>query len=193
MAAIMNRKPGYLLSRILILTASVILVGQSLITAQLTPTPTVSTDPFETYTKVGGKIPQFSVTMLDGKRFDVAQSKGKVLVLNLWATWCGPCKQEMPRLETEIWKISSSADLAMVAIAREETNEVIAPFRKQNGFTFPMAADPDRRVFKLFASAGIPRTYVVGRDGTILYQTLGYNNSDFNKLKLILEAELKKK
>jgi peroxiredoxin len=194
MGAFMNRNLGYALSLTLILAFFVIVAGQTVPTAQRILAPGAPSDPFETYVKVGGKIPQFSVTMLDGKRFDTAQTKGKVLVLNLWATWCGPCKQEMPRLEKEIWKISgASPDLAMVAIAREETNEKIAPFRKQNGYTLPMAADPDRGIFKLFASAGIPRTYLVGRDGTILYQSLGYNESEFNKLKTVLEAEIRKK
>jgi peroxiredoxin len=80
----------------------------------------------------------------------------------------------------------------MVAIAREETESVIAPFQKANKYTFPMAEDPDRRVFKLFASAGIPRTYVVSKDGKIVFQSLGYNPEDFSKLKAAVEAELKK-
>jgi peroxiredoxin len=150
-------------------------------------------DPYETYTKVGSPVPQFKVTMLDGKLFDVAALKGKVIVLNLWATWCGPCKQEMPRLESEVWKNSKPTDFAMVAIAREETNDKIAPFRKSNGYTFPMAADPDRSVFKRFASAGIPRTYVIGRDGVIKFQSLGYTETEFDKLKAVLKSELERR
>ena len=147
---------------------------------------------FETYTKVGDRVPQFTVTTTDGKQFSSTEVKGKILVVNLWATWCAPCRVEMPRLEREIWKNSNPNDLAMVAIAREETNEQVIAFRKANGFTFPMAADPDRSIFKLFAGAGIPRTYVVGRDGTILYQSLGYEEAEFNKLKSVIEAEMKK-
>ena len=157
--------------------------------------PTAPASPaerFETYTKVGARIPQFTVTTLDGKRFSSKEVKGKVLVLNLWATWCAPCRVEMTRLEREIWHNSNPNDFAMVAIAREETKEQITAFRKANGFTFPMAADPDRSIFKLFASGGIPRTYVIGRNGTILYQSLGYEEAEFDKLKSVIEAELKK-
>jgi peroxiredoxin len=146
----------------------------------------------ETYTKVGARIPQFTVTTLEGKRFSSTEVKGKVLVLNLWATWCAPCRVEMPRLEREIWKSFNRNDFAMIAIAREETNEQITAFQKTIGFTFPMAADPDRSIFKLFASGGIPRTYVIGRDGTILYQSLGYEEAEFDKLKSVIEMELKK-
>ena len=147
---------------------------------------------FQTHTKVGDRIPQFTVITLDGKRFSSTEVKGKVLVLNLWATWCAPCRVEMPRLEREIWMNSNPNDLAMVAIAREETNEQITAFQKANGFTFPMAADPDRSIFKLFASGGIPRTYVIGRGGTILYQSLGYEKAEFDKLKSVIEKELNK-
>lgn len=184
----MNRKLWYLLPLVLILTISALLIGRSLTTPQTAGVP----ESFEAYTKVGAPMPQFTVTTLDGKKFDVGSSKGKVLVVNLWATWCGPCKQEMPRLEKEVWKKANPADLEMVAVAREETNDKIAQFRKANGYTFPMAADPDRRIFKLFASAGIPRTYIVGRDGKILFQSLGYEDAEFDKFKTVLEAELKK-
>jgi len=160
--------------------------------AAIQTAPASPTERFETYTKVGGRIPQFTVTTLDGKRISSTEVKGKVLVLNLWATWCAPCKVEMPRLEREIWKNSNPNDFVMVAIAREETTEQITAFRKAYGFTFPMAADPDRSIFKLFASAGIPRTYVIGRDGTVLYQSLGYQEAEFSKLKSVIEAELKK-
>lgn|SRR5688572_361342 len=147
--------------------------------------------PFDVYTKVGDPIPAFTVTTLDGAKFNSRDVNGKVLVVNLWATWCGPCKMEMPRLEAEIWQKHKS-NLALVAIAREETDAIIAPFRKSNKYTLPMAQDPDRKVFKLFASAGIPRTYVVSKQGKIVFQSLGYTADEFEKLKVVLEAELKK-
>jgi thiol-disulfide isomerase/thioredoxin len=182
----MNRKLWYLLPLLPILTISAALIGRSVTTPQSVPPP------YDSYTKVGAPMPQFTVTTLDGKRFDVAGLKGKVIIVNLWATWCGPCKEEMPRLEKEVWKNANPSDLAMIAIAREETNEKIAAFRKENSYTFPMAEDPNRRIFNLFASAGIPRTYIVGRDGKILFQSLGYTAPEFDNFKTILEAELKK-
>jgi thiol-disulfide isomerase/thioredoxin len=154
--------------------------------------PVSAAERFQTYSKIGDLLPQFTVTTLDGKRFSSTELKDKVLVINLWATWCAPCRAEMPRLESEVWKNSNPNDFAMLAIAREETNEQITAFRKATGFTFPMAADPDRSIFKLFASGGIPRTYVIGKNGIILYQSLGYERAAFDKLKLVIETELKK-
>ena len=190
----MNKKLAYML---LGFCFALIAVGpiqsvQRSVGATIQTAPASPAEHLETYTKVGDRIPQFTVTTLGGKRFSSTEMNGKVLVVNLWATWCAPCRVEMPRLEREIWKNSNPNDLAMVAIARDETSEQVAKFRKANEFTFSMAADPDRSVFKLFASAGIPRTYVVGRDGTILYQSLGYKEAEFNKLKSVIEAELKK-
>jgi peroxiredoxin len=146
--------------------------------------------PYETYTKVGDKVPAFDVATIDGKRFSTAAYLGKVVVLNLWATWCGPCKEEMPRLQSEVWKGANPNELTVIAIAREETEQQIRTFLKANPYTFPTASDPDRRIFKLFASAGIPRTYVIGRDGRIKYQSLGYVPGDFEQLKAIVKSEL---
>ena len=80
----------------------------------------------------------------------------------------------------------------MVAIAREETESLITGFRESNGFTFPMAADPEREIYKHFADAGIPRTYIIGRDGTILRQSLGYDPDEFESLVKTLREELGK-
>ena len=78
----------------------------------------------------------------------------------------------------------------MVAIAREETEPLISDFAKKNGFTFPMAADPARKTYSRFADAGIPRTYVVGKGGTILYQSLGYEPNEFEAFKKTLREAL---
>src|SRR5260221_752284 len=88
----------------------------------------------QTYTRIGQKMPQFSVTDSDGKSFSIAEQKGKVILINFWATWCPPCQFEMPRMEREIWKKHKSDDFAMLAIAREETNAKITPFREKGGF-----------------------------------------------------------
>ena len=147
----------------------------------------------ESYTRTGQQMPAFSFTTLDGKKSSVGELKGKVVYVNFWATWCGPCLAEMPRMEREVWqKFKSSPDFFMVAIAREQTADEIVPFLKQNRLTFPAAPDPEREVYRLFGNGGIPRSYVVGRDGRILFQSVGYDDGDFSKMKSVIAKALAK-
>lgn len=142
----------------------------------------------ESRTKAGDVMPPLSVTELSGQPFSIADLKGKVVLVNFWATWCQPCRREMPRMQKEIWeRYRNAPNFAMVAIAREQTSTEVEDFREQSGFTFPMAADPKRTEYKHFADAGIPRSYVVAANGKILFQTEGYCSGDFDQLEKTIE------
>ena len=160
----------------------------------LCPAHAAAQDDFRSHTREGQPMPAFSFTTLDGKRTSIEELKGKVVYVNFWATWCGPCLAEMPRMEREVWKkFKTSPDFFMVAIAREQTADEIAPFMKENRLTFPVAPDPEREVYRLFGDGGIPRSYVVGRDGRILFQSVGYDGGDFAKMKSVISKALAKK
>ena len=149
-------------------------------------------DEVVSYTKVGQKIPAFSITDTAGKNTGTNELKGKVALVNFWATWCAPCRTELPRLEKEVWLKFRSDDFAMVAIAREQFEKEITRFRDKVGFTFPIASDQNKEIYNLFGNAGIPRSYVVGPDGTILFQSSGYIEAEFDRMVKIIESELSK-
>jgi len=133
------------------------------------------TDP-DAHTKVGDKMPTITVDRSTGDVFSLNDQAGKVVLINFWATWCGPCQIEMPELEKQIWqKYKTSPDFTFIAIAREQDKDTVLGFQRSHPrLTFPLAWDPTRKTYALLASGGIPRTYVVDRHGMIAYQGVGY-------------------
>ena len=144
-----------------------------------------------TLTKVGQAAPEFSIEQIDGARFSLPKERGKVVVLNFFATWCGPCIQELPVLESEIWKQFKKEDLKVLVIGREETAEKIKPFREKYRLTMPFSPDPDKKVYLLYATKFIPRTYVIDRTGKIAHQTVGYEPAEFKRLVEAVRIALK--
>lgn len=145
----------------------------------------------ETLVNVGQKMPEFNVKMFDGSVIDSKDLKGKVVLLNFWATWCPPCRQELARVQKDIIDRFKGKDFVFLPISRQDSYEKIEAFRKQTGYQFPMGMDPDRKIYSLFATATIPRNFLVDREGKIILAEEGYSEESFQKLIEAVEKALK--
>lgn len=151
-------------------------------------------DAFRQKTRVGSAMPDFIVEQLDGRQFHLAAYRGKVIVVNFWATWCSPCKREMPVFEKDVWqKYKDNPEFTMIAIAREQKKGTIKKFQSKQPYTFPLAVDPKRKTYSLFADSGIPRSYIVDRKGNIRFQTVGAAPGDLGQMKRILAEVMAEK
>jgi peroxiredoxin len=154
--------------------------------------PLGRSEQYTSYTKVGDPVPSFSVTTLDGREVNIGALRGKIVLLNFWATWCEPCQTEMPRLEKDVWEKYKGGNFELIAIAREQTAREITEYKEKHKYSFPLGPDPKRAIYSKFAEAGIPRNYVIDPEGVIVYQSFGYTPDDFDKMIKILEKELGK-
>lgn len=139
--------------------------------------------------KVGDTAPGFELTTLAGEIFNLEAHRGKIVLINFFATWCPPCREELPFLEKQIFQAFDPDKLAVIVIGREENNEIIQPFVDKHGYTVPFAGDPEMVAYSQYATRFIPRNFVIGADGTVLYQSQGYESHEFAEMvELIQEA-----
>lgn len=139
---------------------------------------------------VGDQAPEFSIVDTQGESFEFRHQPGKVVLVNFFATWCGPCILELPHLQ-KLWaKYRDDEHFALVVIGREETTEKVAAFQKKHDFSFPMAADPEKAVYSLYAKGAVPHTYLIGADGKICFEITGYYESELKELELEVARQL---
>lgn len=143
--------------------------------------------------KKGDPAPNFTVKMLDGSVVNIADLKGKVVVINFWATWCQPCRAELSRVDSEIVDRFAKDDLVFIAISRGETRDKVENFRRMTNYKFRMGLDTDSDIFNKFADNSIPRNYIIGRDGRIAGVHMGYSNELFHELISDIDKTLKSK
>jgi peroxiredoxin len=147
-----------------------------------------------TLTKTGDMAPVFTFNITKDKKASLQDYRGKIVLLDFWATWCPPCRAEFPRVQKEIWeKYKDNYKFAILAFAREEGWDKVLPFQSQNKYTFPMMPDESRGIFKLYATQSIPRNVLIDENGKIIYQSIGYSEKEFGELLALLDAKLKSK
>jgi peroxiredoxin len=142
-------------------------------------------------TKKGQAAPNFTVTSLDGKQFKLSDMKGKVVLVNFFATWCGPCMEELPELEKQLWPRFKNDNFKMISIGREHTRKEMKKFQSIKKFTFPIAADPQRLIYAKYAEKYIPRNYIINKEGKIIFQGKGFSQKELNEMMQIIDKAIK--
>ena len=120
----------------------------------------------------GTPLPAFALTTVDGKAIDFSQLHGKGIVLNFWATWCGPCKEEMPALD-RLSRRFDPRDVAILTITTEHERKSIQQFMKQLDSTLPVLLDEQRDLSLAFMVRGLPTTVFIAKNGTVVGRAVG--------------------
>lgn len=148
-------------------------------------------DQQEWLVKIGDKAPDFSFTLADSSLKKLHDYKGKVVLINFFATWCPPCRKELPRVQQEIYdRYKANKNFELFVFGREENWDKLQPFIEKTGYTFPILPDAKRAIFSKYANSGIPRNVVVDEEGNIIYLSLGYTEEEFDKLLALLAKKL---
>ena len=141
--------------------------------------------------RVGQQMPAFELVDLQGRSWRLADLKGKTAFVNVWATWCQPCRQELPHLQKLYERVKDRPDVVLLTMNVDETRSNVQPFVTTNGYTFPVIP-AHGYVRKTLATTGIPRNRVIDANGVWRFDEVGYRDGEgdwvANAERLIEEA-----
>jgi thiol-disulfide isomerase/thioredoxin/tetratricopeptide (TPR) repeat protein len=126
--------------------------------------------------RVNEPAPSFDMVRLDGTHVTLASLKGKTVVINFWATWCGPCRREMPEFEKYYEQVKSNPSVLVLAVTIDENRALVAPFLKNTKYTFPVLYDDG--LFRKLKFAGVPSTVIIDPKGNVRARVLGFLPDD---------------
>lgn len=121
---------------------------------------------------VGGLAPEFEAVGIAGDEFSLRQTRGRIVLLNFWATWCEPCRAEMPLLEARS-RALESAGLTVIGVNFDEPADLVRAFQAELGLTFPIVLDPGGRIQALYQVFGYPTTFFIDGSGVIRVVHIG--------------------
>jgi len=134
------------------------------------------------------RAPDFAVSDLQGRTVRLSALRGKVVVLNLWATWCAPCVEEMPSMD-KLWTRFRDRDFVLLAVSQdEEGRRTVEPFVAKMHLSFPIFLDPEHQVGDRFGVWGYPETFVIDRNGYVVERVIGPRDWASSEATAALEA-----
>ena len=135
--------------------------------------------------RVGDIAPELEMELTDGQKVKLSDLRGKVVMIQFTASWCGVCRKEMPFIESDIWqKHKANPNFALYGVDRDEPVETVKAFAEKTGVTYPLALDPGADHFAKYADrkAGITRNVLIDKTGKIVMLTRLYNEEEFATL-----------
>lgn len=185
----MRRGPSAVVALIVVLAvgfATVWLVGRKVVTV-------AGRSAHDPVRRVGQTVPDFELVDLQGRTWRLADLKGKTAFINVWATWCEPCRNELPHLQRLYDGVKERRDVVLLTMNVDEKPSEVEPFMRKNGYTFPVIPAYDY-VRKTLATVGIPRNWVIDQNGVWRFDEIGYREGGgdwvANALRMIEDARV---
>ncbi|MEJ2430050.1 MAG: TlpA disulfide reductase family protein [Deltaproteobacteria bacterium] len=121
----------------------------------------------------GFKVPNFTFPDLNGKEVSLSDQRGKVLLVNVWATWCPPCRREMPSMQ-RLYKKFKGKNFEILAVSIDsEGRKAVEPFMRKMNLTFPALLDPGETIRSLYGITGVPESFIIDQQGILVEKIIG--------------------
>jgi peroxiredoxin len=141
--------------------------------------------------KAGDAAPNFQLRDMNGRMVALSDLRGKVVLLNFWATWCGPCRVEMPAME-RLYRAYDRKDFEILAVSTDAQGVAVTrPFQQENQLTFPILHDADFRVGLSYGARTLPMTFMVDRDGIVRHHIFGARDWEAREAHQLIEMLMK--
>ena len=147
-----------------------------------------------TFVKLSDQVPSFDFEKSPGVMQNISDFKGKLVLITFFATWCGPCRKELPHIQSDIFnKYQKIPNFELLIFGREHSWAEVNKFKAGNKFTMPFYPDPERKIYSKFAGQYIPRNFLISPEGKVLFSSIGFEEKDFELLKEMIDTQLHKK
>ena len=123
--------------------------------------------------RIGHQAPEFTFLDLNGSRVSLSDFRGKVVFVNVWATWCPPCREEMPSMQ-KLYERFKNEEFEILAVSIDSNGrEAVAPFMEKLNLTFPVLLDPESKMWGLYGLTGVPESFIINREGIVVRKIIG--------------------